>query len=228
MSEIKSAENSWRANGAGFRGNGCVGHTDSPCRSEGGTGRSWMGNKGSPVSRVNTKMWPDLVTCATASIFFPLRRTVTRLGGGQVAVPQIMMHELEMPHAPAGGGVQGQQAVGVNVLADAIAAPKIKRRRTGGDEDHSPLFVHCHARPAVRATDVLPGVGRPGLVTRLARIRNRVERPDDLAGARVVSADVPGRGRAGTFGHPISEDEKIAIDDARRCREHEKRAGVTA
>ena len=40
MSEIKSAENSWRANGAGFRGNGWVGHTDSPCRSDGGTGRS--------------------------------------------------------------------------------------------------------------------------------------------------------------------------------------------
>src|SRR5204863_2499905 len=74
---------------------------------------------------------------------------------------------------------------------------KIKRSRTGGDESHSPLFVHGHTRPAVRAADVLPGVGRPGLVTRLARIRNCVERPDELAGARVVSADVSGRGGAG-------------------------------
>ena len=145
---------------------------------------------------------------------------------GQVAVPEIVVHELEMPHAPAGGCLEREQAVGVKVLPNAIAAPKIKRSRSGRDIDQTPFFIQRHARPAIRSTNVLPGVGGPGLVARLARIRNCVKRPDDLPGARVVSADVPGRGGARSFRHPVPENEQIAIDDARCGREHEKLAGV--
>src|SRR5882724_1658456 len=81
MSVISSAENNWRVNGAGFKGNGWVGQVDSPCKSDGGTDFSSMGNNDSPVSRLNTKTWPDLVTCATASMVLPLRRTVNKVGG---------------------------------------------------------------------------------------------------------------------------------------------------
>ena len=43
-----------RSNGAGFVGNGWVGESRSPGTSEGGTGRSSIGQTGSPVTRSKT------------------------------------------------------------------------------------------------------------------------------------------------------------------------------
>ena len=128
MSVIWSAENNWRANAAGLSGIGCVSQADSPCKSEAGAGRSSTGNSGSPVSRLNTNTCPDLVTWATASIFLaaPAHGHEIRRRG-QIAVPQVVMNKLKVPHPPAGGGVERQQAIGVEVLSDAIATPKIKR-----------------------------------------------------------------------------------------------------
>jgi hypothetical protein len=58
--------NDWRANGAGLVGNGCVGQLASPGTSDCGTGRSSIGNTGSPVLRSNTNTNPIFVACATA------------------------------------------------------------------------------------------------------------------------------------------------------------------
>ena len=47
-------------------GNGCVGAARSPGTSDGGTGRSSIGQTGSPVTRSNVYTKPCLVICATA------------------------------------------------------------------------------------------------------------------------------------------------------------------
>src|SRR5688572_15656917 len=70
-----------RANG-GFTGIGCVGQGLSPgILLTVSTGTSFTSNKDSPVSRSNINRYPIFVTIATASISFPSRFIVTRLGG---------------------------------------------------------------------------------------------------------------------------------------------------
>ena len=57
ISSVKSIRSSsvmpCRSNGSGFVGNGCVGDIHSPGVSEPGTGRSTIGQTGSPVTRSN-------------------------------------------------------------------------------------------------------------------------------------------------------------------------------
>ena len=55
-----------RPSGAGFTGNGCVGHDDSPGTLLFGTGRSSRPKIGSPVTRSKMKSSDIFVTTATA------------------------------------------------------------------------------------------------------------------------------------------------------------------
>jgi hypothetical protein len=52
-----------------------------------------------------------------------------------IEVPQIMVHNLEVPHAFSCIRPQGQHAVAKQVLPDPIAAPMIVARRTRSAED---------------------------------------------------------------------------------------------
>ena len=72
----------WRANGGGAVGNGCVGHTFSPAEpaSVCGTGRSSIGQIGSPVTRLNTYNHPVFPGWATTSTVRPLCRIVRSFG----------------------------------------------------------------------------------------------------------------------------------------------------
>ena len=69
-----------RANGSGQVGNGCVGLACSPGTSEAGTGRSSIGQIGSPVSRFSTKRNACFVGCASALIVRPPLRMSNRIG----------------------------------------------------------------------------------------------------------------------------------------------------
>ena len=55
-----------RSNGAGRVGKGCVGEVHSPGTVDFGTGRSSIGQTGSPVTRSKTNANACLVTCTTA------------------------------------------------------------------------------------------------------------------------------------------------------------------
>ena len=68
MSITSSGVSPWRSKGGGLVENGCVDEARSPGTSEGGTGRSSIGQTGFPVLRSKTKTNPGLVICATASI----------------------------------------------------------------------------------------------------------------------------------------------------------------
>jgi len=116
-----------------------------------------------------------------------------------VIVPQVMMHDLEMPDALARGGLKREHAIGEEVCADAIAAPMIVGSRAGAGKHQAALRVQRHPAPAIGATDSFPRVGGPGLVPELARVRNGVENPATFPGARVKGADVARRSGIGTF-----------------------------
>src|SRR6185437_4793365 len=69
-----------RVNGAGKVGTGCVGEAFSPGTVLAGKGVSTMGKSDFPVTRLRTNRYPDFDGCATASMSFPLRTTVTSAG----------------------------------------------------------------------------------------------------------------------------------------------------
>ena len=52
----------------------------------------------------------------------------------QVAIPDVVADELVVPDVGAGLGLQYQQAVRVEVVALAVAAPEVERRRSGRQE----------------------------------------------------------------------------------------------
>ena len=52
---------SWISNAAGLVGNGCVGDSFSPGRSDCATGRSTIGQTGSPVTRLKVYAKPCFV-----------------------------------------------------------------------------------------------------------------------------------------------------------------------
>ena len=54
---------------------------------------------------------------------------------GEVAVPEVVLHRLEMPDALARPRVEREQRVGEQVVADAVRAVEVERRRAGRGED---------------------------------------------------------------------------------------------
>jgi hypothetical protein len=70
----------WLSKGAGFVGNGCVGDVFSPGTVDCGTGRSTIGQIGSPVSRSSTKTKPCLVIWASSLRGLPSTTTSMRVG----------------------------------------------------------------------------------------------------------------------------------------------------
>src|SRR5215472_11189462 len=106
-----------------------------------------------------------------------------------------MTHALKMPDAFARLRLQSKQAVCKQVVANAVGAVEIKCGRARGNVYDSTLGIDRHARPVVSGAARFPGIFRPGVVTELARMRNGVERPAQLAAAHIVGADVTERRR---------------------------------
>ncbi len=123
------------------------------------------------------------------------------------------MHALEMPEAFAGAGVQREQAVGEEVVADAIGAVKIKSGRAGGNVNDSANRIERHASPVVGGAAGFPGVTWPGFVAEFAKQRNGVERPAKLSGANIESANTAGRSGK-CFWIASAEDDQVFKDDA--------------
>ena len=103
--------------------------------------------------------------------------------GGEVAVPDVVMDALEVPDLFAGLGVEREQGVGVEVVADAVAAVEVVDRRAGGREDHSAGRVDRESGPCVGGASRLPCACGPGLVAWLAGMWNGVEGPLHRAGS---------------------------------------------
>ncbi len=95
-----------------------------------------------------------------------------------------------MPDAFAALGVQADEARGEQIVAGAVAAVEIVRRRAEGDVHIAQLLVAANNRPRVGAAGVLPRTVFPGLVAEFALLRDGMEGPQLLARAHIESANV--------------------------------------
>jgi len=74
--------------------------------------------------------WPDFVICATAGMSCPVAADRDEVGRRRrIAIPKVVAGELVVPHVFARRGIEHQQAIRIQVVAAAVAAPEIKRRR---------------------------------------------------------------------------------------------------
>ena len=119
-----------------------------------------------------------------------------------------------MPDAAAGSGIQRDQGIGKQVVAHPVGAIEIRRRRPGRHVDDPTVLIERHAGPIVGRAAVRPGAFRPGLITELSWMRNRVEGPAELSGLGVVGANIARRSRQG-FWLTASYNNKVVINYAR-------------
>src|SRR5512135_3334815 len=119
-----------------------------------------------------------------------------------------MPHGLEVPYTLASFGLERKQAIGEQVVADAVTAVKIEGRGASRNVDHAGLGIQRHACPVVGGATVFPRVFWPSLVTVFTSMGNRVENPAKLPGANVKGTDVAGCGREGLV-LTSADNEKI-------------------
>src|ERR1700691_2925878 len=103
------------------------------------------------------------------------------------------MHNLEMPFAHAGIGVETHQRLAEEIITGATPTVEIVGRRADGQINQAAFFIQAHRRPDVRVTGELPRIIAPGVVAELTSLRNSMEAPHALSGARVEGAHVAGR-----------------------------------
>ena len=123
------------------------------------------------------------------------------------------MHALEVPEHPAGGGIESEQGIGKEIVAEARAAEEVGDGGAGGDEDDSAVFIERHAAPVVGGAGGLPGVLWPAFVAGFAGVGDGSETPAEGSGTDIEGADVAGwRGRR--LGVAAADDDEVFEDDA--------------
>ena len=100
---------------------------------------------------------------------------------GQVVVPQVVTHELVVPHALAGLALDADERVREQVVAGTMSAVHVARRAGERQIRVAELFVDTDERPEIRVPGVLPRVVLPRLDAELSGARNHVEGPAQLS-----------------------------------------------
>jgi hypothetical protein len=126
-----------------------------------------------------------------------------------------MVHALEMPQAFAGIGVEREQRVCVEVVADPITAVEVHDSGAGRRIENAVLGVDNHACPVVGSAGSFVGIFGPRFVTWLAGQRDSVKDPAQLAGAEVEGLNVTWR-RGMRFWLPAADDDHVFVNDTRR------------
>ena len=213
--------NAWREKAGGLTGSGCVGQADFALEV-----RRWHGVLFDGKQR-HARLAIEQEHVAGLGRLRDGIDPTTVVGHGdqhrrrwQVAIPQIVVHELVVPHPFARGRLEREQRVGKQVLAVAIAAPEVEGRRAGRQEHQAPRPVDGDAAPRIGAADVRPGVGGPRVVAEFARCGNGLEHPAHATRADVERADVARRGWARSLRQARADDEQILVDRARCVRQH--------
>src|SRR5262249_33342884 len=136
--------------------------------------------------------------------------------GRVVVVEDVVVDHLEVPDAPAGPGIQRNQAVAEEIRARSIGAVEVVFRTARRDVDDAAGGVDRELGPGVGAADRLPRVLRPRVVSELAFARDRVERPDEATGTDVVRAHVAGRRVVLLIGRRAENDQVLEHAAGRR------------
>ncbi len=122
-----------------------------------------------------------------------------------VVVPDVVMHQLLIPDELARGGIERDHAIGVEAVPQTQAAVIfVAAGGSDGDVYQAALGVERQEAPHIGAVLDVPAIALPRLVAGLTRLRLGVERPDQLAGARIPSAH---------HGHSVvAGDDQILVD----------------
>src|ERR1700730_17333524 len=128
---------------------------------------------GNPIEDVNESLLAGLdyrvhVSCLALNGYQCGRRR-------EVAVPEIVLHTLEVPDSFAGRGMQSDETVSEQIVPESITAIEIERRRPSGYVDYASLAVERHTRPVISGSTYFPGVFGPCVVTQLTGTRNGVK-----------------------------------------------------
>ena len=142
----------------------------------------------------------------------------------KIAIPKIVMHRLKMPDALPRIRIQRQQAIRKKIVAQSIPAVKIKRRRARRHKHDPPLHIHGHSCPVVRRADRFVRTRRPRVVTKLARLRNRMKIPAHFPRAYIKCANIARRRRQ-RLRISSARDEQIFVNH-HRTRQRHKRIGI--
>ena len=128
------------------------------------------------------------------------------------------MDELVVPATLAGFTVDGDDALGVQVVAEAMAAVEIVRRRADWQVGGSRFLVDCDHGPDVRVTAVAPRLVLPGFDAEFVVLGDGVEDPGKIAGRDVVGPNEAGRRLLANseVRHDRAHDHGVAADCRRR------------
>ena len=139
----------------------------------------------------------------------------------EVVVPQAVMDGLVVPLPLAGLDIERDEALVEQRVARPVAAVIIARRHFDGQVDQAELEVRAHLRPHAHVAVLQGRFILPGVVAKLAGLRNRVENPQPLARLHVEAAHVALRvahrlrDMAGSMGgaddHHVARDERRGI-----------------
>ena len=140
----------------------------------------------------------------------------------RVVVPDVVVHELEVPLPHAGLHVDRDDAVREQVVARTMAAVFVAEAFADGDVDETEFRIGAVRRPRIVLADadrpdlraVLPRFG-----AELTRLRNEIELPELLAGVHVEAADeardVVQSQRVVAVNRRVADDDHVADDDCR-------------
>src|SRR5688572_18041066 len=128
-----------------------------------------------------------------------------------------MMYELEMPFALPCSRIKRDDRCSKEICANAVDSIEIVSWRSERNVSNATSCIDRHFAPVVGATDVFPGILRPGFVAILTRAGHRVECPHQLAGTHIVSADIT-RWRHVPLARRAAEDDEILKHLARSVR----------
>src|ERR1700691_3542368 len=125
-----------------------------------------------------------------------------------------MMNGLEMPKIFARAGVERQQAIAEKTGARAIRTIKVIGGRSQRKVSDPALFVDRHPTPVVGAANILPGIFRPAIVTKLSGVGNGMKDPDHFSGEHVIGANIAWR-RSVLFSCAGTQNQEILEDPSR-------------
>src|SRR6185437_6019917 len=109
---------------------------------------------------------------------------------GRIPVLLVMRSELEMPRQFAGGGVQGDHAIGEQVVAGAHVAREARTWIADPPVEEVGLRIVAPGVPG-RPAPRFPGAVPPCFVPGFAWTRDRIESPLLLAGLDVIGGEKP-------------------------------------
>ncbi len=135
--------------------------------------------------------------------------------GRQVAIPEVMVHGLELPAHLAGVQVKRHQGIGETLgFGGARHAPLVRRLIAGGNVDQPQRLVGRGDGPGVRRAAHIGVAGRQ----RLGSLRIAgVEVPHQKPAAYVIGTDHPTGGiHRAVIGDRASDDHQFLGDDGRR------------